>query len=70
MIFEGISRTIKRPPADGDVTVAAYICRVEGEIDRLVRIGGLDGCDYLQPMEARALARALDAVADELAAPG
>ncbi len=37
---------------------------------RLIRVVGLDGCDYLNAAEALALAGALTAAVDELAPPG
>jgi hypothetical protein len=70
MIVEGMPRTIQRPRPDGDVTVAAFCCHADNEIERLVRIVGLDPTDYLTGGEAVALARALDAAADELSAAG
>jgi hypothetical protein len=70
MIVEGMPRTITRPPPESDVTVTAFCCHTEGETERLVRVDGLDACDYLTGAEARALARALDAAVDELAGCG
>jgi hypothetical protein len=70
MIVEGMPRTITRPPPESDVVVAAVACRADNETERLVRVDGLDASDYLTGGEAVALARALDAAADELSAAG
>jgi hypothetical protein len=70
MIVEGTPRTITRPPPDGDVTVAAFTCRADDGTERLIRVDGLDRCDYLNAREALALAGALIAASDELAPPG
>jgi hypothetical protein len=70
MIIEGMSRAVVRPEPDSDVVVAAFTCRADDEVERLVRVDGLDPNDYLTAGEARALARALDAAVDELARCG
>lgn len=71
MITEGTSHTITRPGPEIDVTVAAFICHAEDEIEHLVRVTGLDPTDYLTSGEALALAGALTAAAaGELAPPG
>lgn len=70
MIIEGTSRAVQRPEPDGDVTVAAFTCHADGEVERLIRVVGLDRTDYLTSAEALALAGALIAASDELAPPG
>jgi hypothetical protein len=69
MIVEGIPRAVQRPQPESDVTVAAFTCHADDEVERLVHIVGLNASDYLTAGEAVELARALDAAADELA-PG
>ena len=70
MIIEGTSRTVQRPRPDSNVTVAAFTCHADGEVERLVRIDGLEHTDYLTGAEALKLAGALIAASDELAPPG
>jgi hypothetical protein len=70
MIVEGIPRAVQRPEPESDVVVAAYTCHADDGVERLVRVDGLDPTDYLTSVEARALARALDAAVDELARCG
>ncbi len=66
-IVEGFSWVVERPRPGSDVAVAAFTCHADGEVERLVRVVGLDRTDYMQLTEARALARALDAAANQLA---
>ncbi|MGO9155340.1 hypothetical protein [Mycobacterium sp.] len=66
MIIEGMPRAVVRPGPDSDVVVAAFTCHADGEVEQLIRIAGLDACDYLTSGEASALARALAAASDEL----
>lgn len=69
-MVEGLSWVVERPRPESDVTVAAFTCHADGEVERLIRVDGLDRTDFLTSTEATALARALTAAVDELAAAG
>lgn len=67
MIVEGTARAVQRPGPDSDVTVAAFTCHADdGEVERLVRVDGLNRTDYLTAGEALALADALTAAVNEV----
>jgi hypothetical protein len=70
MIVEGMPHTITRPRPESNVTVAAFTCHAEGEVERLIRVTGFEPCDYLLPVEALAMARALVAASGDELAPG
>jgi hypothetical protein len=66
--FLGRPHTIPRPLPDDDVTVRVYGTQhANGRVERLAQVTGLAGTDYLNHGEARQLARALIAVANEVA---
>jgi hypothetical protein len=70
-LVEGFSWVVERPQPESDLIVSEVVaCSEDGE--ELIRIVGLDACDYLTAAEALALARALAAAVNEvsLAPPG
>ncbi len=68
-LIEGFSWFVQRPAPDSDICVSDVVS--EDGSARWVRVVGLDlPADYLSAAEARELAGALIAAADELAPPG
>jgi hypothetical protein len=62
------SRVIARCP-DSDITVTVFSATEDdGAVARFVRVSGLESTNFLDTDEARELARALVAAADELGA--
>lgn len=49
-MVEGFSWVVERPRPESDVIVAAFTCHADGEVERLVRVDGLDRTDYMQPI--------------------
>jgi hypothetical protein len=68
-LVEGFSWIVERPFPNGDVIVSDVVS--DDGSEQLIRVSGLDlPADYLSAAEARELAGALVAAADELAPPG
>jgi hypothetical protein len=70
-LIEGFSWVVERPAPESDVVVSEVVaCSCDGIDEQLIRVAGLDACDYLTCGEALALARILAAASDELAGSG
>jgi hypothetical protein len=67
-LIEGFSWFVERPGPNSDVIVSEVVS--EDGSAQWVRVAGLDPTDYLTAAEARLLAGALAAAADEVSPPG
>lgn len=67
-LIEGFSWTVQRPRPEPDLVVSDVAASSRDGAEQLIRIVGLDPCDYLSAAEASALAGALAAAVNELAA--
>jgi hypothetical protein len=65
-LFEGMSWIVQRPRPETDVAVTDVVASgCDGIDEQLIRVRGLDPCDYLTAGEAQALAGILAAAVRE-----
>jgi hypothetical protein len=65
-LIEGFRWVVERPRPEDDVVVSDVCASSRDGAEQLIRVVGLDACDYLNAREALALARALAAAVNEL----